>query len=60
MHNIIIVKNGGTHMREFKSEASLLAWKLFLKTGKIGFYLLHANIENHPYKDLIEDNEFQS
>jgi len=44
-------------MKEFKSEASEILFNLFLKTGKIGLYLLHRNIEVHPYKDLIEDKE---
>lgn len=44
-------------MKEYKSDASELAWKLFLKTGKIGFYMLHKNIEHHPYQDLMEDKD---
>ena len=36
----------------FKSDASRLAWESFKHTGKIGYYLLYAHIENPP-KELM-------
>lgn len=43
---------------KFTSESSYLAWKMFEKTGDVGFYMLYSHIENPP-KELIyiEENE---
>ena len=45
-------------IKDFQSETSFIAWKLFAETGNIGFYMLYKNIENPP-KELMYVEEFE-
>lgn len=38
--------------KNFVSETSELAWKLFKETGSIGYYLLYSYVE-HPPKEML-------
>ena len=38
--------------KQFVSQTSEIAWKLFKQTGSIGYYLLYSYIE-HPPKEML-------
>ena len=42
---------------DFASETSKLAWDLFMKTGKICFFMLYKNIENPP--KILESESYR-